>query len=389
MSGGGENFFDLTGDDDDDGSFAQIEGHNLCVGDPQEPHTVAIFVSDQSLIQIEISEIDEKLQGVEEQISLLLQQQEELRRIRTGLTERLEATTQSRSVQSETHAHPCVSGKDYSAAASFSWSEKVDDVRKRVFNINKFRPFQIETINATLSREDVILIMPTGGGKSLCFQLPALVEDGITLVISPLISLMQDQVDAMARISVEAALLTASSKKDEMNIVQKALTSRGSSLSMIYVTPERISKSKRFMHYLEKAYELQQLRRIIVDEVHCTSQWGHDFRPDYKKLSIIKHQFPDVPILGLTATATARVLDDVKQILGIPKCIVFKASFNRENLVYEVKPKPSNVKDCMEELKSMISRRFPGQSGECYWFSSKYYTRMYGVGLIVQSVIQF
>lgn len=180
---------------------------------------------------------------------------------------------------------------------------------------------------------------------------------------------MQDQVDAMDHISVKAALLTASSKKDELDIVKNALTSRGSSLSMIYVTPERISKSKRFMNYLEKAYELGQLRRVVVDEVHCTSQWGHDFRPDYKKLSIIKHQFPDVPILGLTATATARVLEDVKEILGIPKCIVFKASFNRENLVYEVKPKPSNGKDCMEELKLMISRRFPGQSGIVYCLS--------------------
>lgn len=298
---------------------------------------------------------------------MLFHQQEELLQRREDLTQKVDAARADQRAPRDcgsVHTPAAVVGKEYSASVSFSWSEKVEDVKMKVFNINEFRPFQIETINATMSKDDVILIMPTGGGKSLCFQLPAMIEDGVTLVVSPLISLMQDQVDAMTRISVEAALLTASSTKDEAGIVQRALTSRGSAVRLVYVTPERIAKSKRFLNSLEKAYELGQLKRIVVDEVHCTSQWGHDFRPDYKKLSILKHQFPDVPILGLTATATTRVLDDVKQILRIPKCIVFKASFNRENLVYEVKSKPSNGKDCIEDLKTTINRRFPGKSGE-------------------------
>ncbi|KAL9955233.1 hypothetical protein ACROYT_G036526 [Oculina patagonica] len=147
---------------------------------------------------------------------------------------------------------------------------------------------------------------------------------------------------------------------------------RQSELKLLYVTPEKIAKSKRFMAKLEKTFEGGRLSRIVIDEVHCTSQWGHDFRPDYKILGILKRQFPGVPILGLTATATTKVVDDVKKILGLQEdCVLFKASFNRPNLFYEVRHKPSKHDECMDEIQKLLTQKFSGQSGIVYCFSRK------------------
>jgi ATP-dependent DNA helicase Q1 len=159
---------------------------------------------------------------------------------------------------------------------------------------------------------------------------------GVTLVISPLVALMEDQLFALKNLNVAAAMLCASSSKEEVQEVHKAMAAKSSPLRLLYVTPEKIAKSKRFMSYLEKLNDQKRLSRIAIDEVHCCSHWGHDFRPDYKYLGILKRQYPSVPILGLTATATATVLQDVKKILQIPDCLVLKGSFNRTNLFYEV-----------------------------------------------------
>uniref|UniRef100_A0A0B7AUF3 ATP-dependent DNA helicase n=1 Tax=Arion vulgaris TaxID=1028688 RepID=A0A0B7AUF3_9EUPU len=230
---------------------------------------------------------------------------------------------------------------------------------------------QRQTMNATLSKEDCFLIMPTGGGKSLCFQLPALVDKGLTLVVSPLVSLMEDQQIALEQLNIPSAILNASTSKENLKHVQDDMVKPNGELKMLYVTPEKLAKSKRFMNRLEKCYAVGNLARLVIDEVHCCSQWGHDFRPDYKFLGIMKRQFPNAPILGLTATATTRVLEDVKKILNIPKSLLFKASFNRPNLYFEVCEKPSTQKDFMDVLYHLISHRFSGQSGIVYCFSRK------------------
>ncbi|BFZ04235.1 hypothetical protein BsWGS_07274 [Bradybaena similaris] len=253
----------------------------------------------------------------------------------------------------------------------FPWTKELETILRNVFKLNSLRPMQRQTMNATLSKQDCLLIMPTGGGKSLCFQLPALVDKALTLVVSPLVSLMEDQQMALELLGVPSAMLNAATGKDDLKRIQDDMVKPNGELRLLYVTPEKLAKSKRFMNRLEKCYAVGHLARIVIDEVHCCSQWGHDFRPDYKFLGIMKRQFPSAPILGLTATATIKVLEDVKKILSIPKSLLFKASFNRPNLYYEVCVKPSTQKDFMDALYRLISRRFSGQSGIIYCFSRK------------------
>ena len=256
--------------------------------------------------------------------------------------------------------------------ADFSWSARVEDVRNTLFGIQNFRPLQLEVINAVLSGIDCIVIMPTGGGKSLCFQLPAFVTDGFTLVVSPLVSLMEDQLLALQQLNIEgASLLCASTTPNQLKSVQDSMTSSDRSMRLLYVTPEKLAKSKRFMNRLEKAHAAKCLDRIVIDEVHCCSQWGHDFRPDYKFLGVMKRQFPGVPILGLTATATQDVVDDITKMLSIPNAVIFRAPLNRPNLVYEVHSKPANAEAAMDKICSVITTRFPGQSGIIYCLSQK------------------
>ncbi|XP_066947750.1 ATP-dependent DNA helicase Q1-like isoform X3 [Macrobrachium rosenbergii] len=218
----------------------------------------------------------------------------------------------------------------------FPWSSKLDEMRNSVFCISEFRPYQLPAMNATLSGTDCILIMPTGGGKSLCYQLPALICKGISLVVSPLVSLMEDQIMGLRAIGVDARMLSAETPKEEVNLVYTAMTDPKAPVKLLYVTPERLAKSKRFMAKVQKMHQMGLFARLAIDEVHCCSQWGHDFRPDYKFLGVMRKMFPDVPILGLTATATSRIITDVQKILNIQGCLILKASFNRPNLFYEV-----------------------------------------------------
>ncbi|XP_074660156.1 uncharacterized protein LOC141912708 isoform X2 [Tubulanus polymorphus] len=316
-------------------------------------------MEDRASTQRELKDVKQQLRFVEQQIQELIRRQEKLVNRKTELEEKLLAPQND------------VSQPDIWSKNEFKWSEQVNNALKNVFNLSNFRPLQHQTINVTMACKDCILIMPTGGGKSLCYQLPAVISSGITLVISPLVSLMEDQLMALENLGIYAALLNASSTKEEVKHVHDAMTNQSSNLKLLYVTPEKLKQSKRFMSKVEKMYELGRLARIAIDEVHCCSQWGHDFRPDYKFLGILKRQFPSAPILGLTATATSKVLDDIKTILNIPKCVIFQDSFNRPNLYYEIRPKSSNHKDNMEEMQKLIKTSFPNQSGIIYCLSQK------------------
>lgn len=254
---------------------------------------------------------------------------------------------------------------------NFPWSSKIEDTLKDVFKLSSFRSNQLYTINATLSKNDVILIMPTGGGKSLCYQLPAIIDKGFTLVVSPMLSLIEDQVIQLKSLSIRAEMFHANISTQETNRIQQMMIDIKSGLKLLYVTPEKLAKSKRFMSKLQKSYELGLLARIAVDEVHCCSQWGHDFRTDYQFLSVLKGMFPDVPILGLTATATTKVILDVQKMLLIQGCLVFKSSFNRPNLYYEVREKPSVQKECLDQLEDLLKHKFKNMSGIIYTTSIK------------------
>ncbi|XP_076225375.1 ATP-dependent DNA helicase Q1 isoform X2 [Nomia melanderi] len=258
-----------------------------------------------------------------------------------------------------------ISRKDW-YKENFSWSKDLKTALKDIFKIEKLRELQLPTMNVVMSKEDVILVMPTGGGKSLCYQLPAVISKGITIVVSPLVSLMEDQLHGLQKINVKALMLSAKSNKENVKVIMNALISKKSDLKLIYVTPEYMAKSNRFMSKLQKAFELNQLECFAIDEVHCCSQWGHDFRPDYKFLGILKSMFPGVPILGLTATAPAKIIVDVQKILDIQGCLVLRATFNRPNLFYEVRRKPADKDACLAMIGNLLKNRFKDKSGIIY-----------------------
>ncbi|CAI5958453.1 unnamed protein product [Closterium sp. NIES-64] len=183
--------------------------------------------------------------------------------------------------------------------APFEWDAQVAAIGRDVFGIGRFRSQQREIINAVLCKRDVFVIMPAGGGKSLCYQLPALLSPGISLVVSPLLSLIHDQVMCLSGFGVPAAMLTSTTSKEEERAIYNTLE-HGEGL--LYVTPEKVARSKRFMSKLEKCHAVGRLSLIAIDEAHCCSQWGHDFRPDYAHLSVLKKQFPKTPMLALTVS---------------------------------------------------------------------------------------
>ncbi|KAL0101045.1 hypothetical protein PUN28_018717 [Cardiocondyla obscurior] len=248
----------------------------------------------------------------------------------------------------------------------FAWSVQLRKALKDLFRIEKLRELQLPTINAIMSKEDVILIMPTGGGKSLCYQLPAVISKGITIVVSPLIALMEDQLHGLRKLEVKAGMLYSKADKESVKMIMTALVDKNSPIKLIYVTPEYMAKSNRFMSKLQKAYQLEHLERFAIDEVHCCSQWGHDFRPDYKFLGVLKSMFPGVPILGLTATAPAKIIVDVQKMLDISGCLVLRAPFNRPNLYYEVRRKPADKETCLAMIENLLKNRFCDKSGIIY-----------------------
>jgi ATP-dependent DNA helicase RecQ len=218
---------------------------------------------------------------------------------------------------------------------------------KRYFGFSSFRPLQEEIIRATLEGRDVFALLPTGGGKSLCFQLPALIRPGLTVVVSPLIALMKDQVDSLQAGGIAATFLNSSLGPGESRRRLRGL--HQNQYHLLYVAPERLLLSG-VLEDLQK----WKLNLIAVDEAHCISEWGHDFRPEYRQLAQLREAFPDTPVMALTATATTRVREDIVKLLKLREPQCFVASFNRPNLTYRViaKAKPSaQVLDFLRQRK--------------------------------------
>lgn len=245
-------------------------------------------------------------------------------------------------------------------ASAFEHAEP-ELVLKTVFGYDSFRPLQKEIITNVLKGNDTLAIMPTGGGKSICYQLPALILEGITIVVSPLISLMQDQVNSLETAGIHSAFLNSSLTWEEYCHATDKIKS--GQVKIAYVSPEGLSTNK--IRELLASPELK-ISCITIDEAHCVSQWGHDFRPDYLEIKTIRHLFPKAVMLALTATATEHVRQDICTNLGMKKPKLFISSFNRENIYLEVQPK----RGAMETVINYI-RKHAGDSGIIYCNSRK------------------
>ncbi|XP_061662705.1 ATP-dependent DNA helicase Q1 isoform X2 [Syngnathoides biaculeatus] len=324
-------------------------------------------------VQAELDSVEAELELVELQIEDLLEKKTQLTSRKDALLRSLEDACDAASSSSQPSGMASEMSKEEMVrydCKDFAWSEDVTRRLKDSFHLSKFRPLQLRAINLTLSGKDLFLVMPTGRGKSLCYQLPAICSEGFTLVVTPLVSLMEDQLMYLKSINVPAVMLNASSGKEHAKTVLAGMIDKNAPFKLLYVTPEKIAKSKMFMSRLEKANNANLLSRIAVDEVHCCSQWGHDFRPDYKLLGILKRQFPKVPVIGLTATATSNILKDCGKILCVQQPITLTAPFNRTNLYYEVRAKMSDDA-IINDITSLIKNRYKDQSGIIYVFSQK------------------
>ena len=228
---------------------------------------------------------------------------------------------------------------------------------KENFGFEKFRANQEEIIQCILSGQDTLAIMPTGGGKSICFQLPALLFPGITIVISPLIALMKDQVDGLKANGIEACYINSSQTEAERQLYMERL--QLNVIKLVYIAPESLS-------FLDNIFNSLTISLIAIDEAHCISSWGHDFRPAYTNLGYLKNRFPATPILALTATADKATRKDISQQLNLNNPSLFVASFDRKNLSLAVRPALDRVKQIIDFIKDK-----PNESGIIYCLSRK------------------
>ncbi len=233
-------------------------------------------------------------------------------------------------------------------------------ILNNVFGYPQFRGQQAEIIEHVLAKRDALVLMPTGGGKSLCYQVPALCMEGVCVVISPLIALMQNQVEALVELGIEAAALNSSHSLDEQTLIRRKL--EAGTLKFLYIAPERLF-AQGFLSYLSNF----QISLFAIDEAHCVSQWGHDFRPEYLRLSILHEEFPNVPRLALTATADAPTERDITERLNLQYGQIFKASFDRPNISYHLTGK----KNATAQLLTFIKTEHPNDSGIVYCLSRK------------------
>jgi ATP-dependent DNA helicase RecQ len=251
-------------------------------------------------------------------------------------------------------------GMNASPIAPFN---SLEQALKHFFGYDRFRPGQQQIIAAAIDNHDMLVIMPTGGGKSLCFQLPALLKPGLTIVVSPLIALMQDQVQALQDNGIGATFLNSSLSHSESRQREAAILD--GQIKLLYVAPERLM-SDRFLLFLDRVSQQISISTFAIDEAHCVSEWGHDFRPEYRQLRQLRQQYPQVPFLALTATATERVRQDILHQLALRQPTIHVASFNRQNLYYEVRPKQKQAySDFLQQIQQLSG------SGIVYCLSRK------------------
>ncbi|XP_075414132.1 recQ-like DNA helicase BLM isoform X2 [Tenrec ecaudatus] len=287
-------------------------------------------------------------------------------------------TSHHKNVSESTQNYTDKSGQNFASKSvehehfqslDFPHTKEMMKIFHKKFGLHHFRTNQLEAINAALLGEDCFILMPTGGGKSLCYQLPACVSPGVTIVVSPLRSLIVDQVQKLTSLDIPATYLTGDKTDSEATSIYLQLSKKDPIIKLLYVTPEKVCASNRLLSTLENLYQRKLLARFVIDEAHCVSQWGHDFRQDYKRMNMLRQKFPLVPVMALTATANPRVQKDILTQLKILKPQVFSMSFNRHNLKYYVLPKkPKKVAfDCLE----WIRKNHPYDSGIIYCLSRR------------------
>ncbi len=242
-------------------------------------------------------------------------------------------------------------------------SHSLSTALKQHFGFDAFRPGQQAIVGDALARRDLLAIMPTGGGKSLCFQLPALLMPGVMVVVSPLIALMQDQVRLLADNGIAATFLNSSLKGDEAGERMAALL-RGE-IKLLYLAPERLLMGDFLEGFLPRLKDAQGISAFTIDEAHCVSEWGHDFRPEYRQLHLLRERFPEVPVFAFTATATVRVRADIVRQLALAEPALHVASFDRPNLFYSVAPKSSKT------YGALLAQARKGGAGIVYCLSRK------------------
>lgn len=356
------------------------------------------------------NELNDKLQSLKSQLTEVEKEINKLNRKRGQISRQIEQTQlqidgSARTIHLQKNEQLKVG---YESSSAFPWSKKVHGLLRNVFGIESFRGNQEAVINATLDGRDVVVIMPTGGGKSLCYQLPALVSNGLTLVISPLIALMDDQVLQLKDTNIDAEAFTSESAdptaikakiraltkpikngksqprrssnvvvyddEEELSIIENdsVLEDIPDGLRLLYASPEKVVASKQFLSLIEKVHAAGNLARIVIDECHCASEYGNDFRPDYKKLGNLKYLFPTVPLIALSATCPPRVLESVQSILGIegnverPSALVYTSPLWRPNLRYSVETKVENAVNQRLQVVKWITEHHGSDRGIVY-----------------------
>jgi ATP-dependent DNA helicase RecQ len=239
-------------------------------------------------------------------------------------------------------------------------NKRPQDVLREIFGYHEFRGFQSEVITRVCAGGDAVVLMPTGGGKSLCYQIPALLRDGVGVVVSPLIALMQDQVDALAQVGIKAGFLNSTQTRRERAAMELAYLN--GEIDLLYLSPERL-----VMPETQELLHQGNVALFAIDEAHCVSQWGHDFRPEYLQLDVLADEWPDVPRIALTATATVATRAEIRERLRLADAEMFVASFNRPNIRYRIVPKSSEL----SQLVEFIQTEHAGESGIVYAMTRK------------------
>ncbi|KAF7310790.1 ATP-dependent DNA helicase [Mycena chlorophos] len=355
----------------------------------------APYLRRQSIGQ-ELTRLDAELEKIEEDIgklqarhcrsflSLLLTRAQALAALRREDRDKLLAELDNLSAPTKSKGKgKATGGTDY-ATDDFVWSPELKSKLR-----SNFRLCQEGACNANVDGRDIVCVMPTGGGKSLTYQLPALLSPGVTLVISPLLALITDQVLHLAEAGIEAVKLTGGTSKAESRDIHNRLLAMATGrlgnekeIKLCYVTPEKIAKSKSFLAMLQKVVNGGKLSRIVIDEAHCVSQLGHDFRPDYQKLYVLRQTFPRVPIMALSATCPPQVLQDLLKTLGmkpvsdganatVGSTVYFSSPLYRPNLHYQVLPKPASAQAAIVAMKDYIMEHHPRDGGIIYCLTRK------------------